>query len=96
MESHSIAVDKAALDLVPATIAHSYVVLPLRLEGDTLVLAFAESVSDPKIEKIKHILHRPLKLVETDATLLKAAIESHYGPAPPPDDKTSIVFTSWR
>lgn len=71
-------VERRALALLPRQVAGTLGVLPLRLEGETLVLATADPMSPEVRERIAGISGRMLRLEVAGPRALEAAIGQHY------------------
>jgi len=71
--------EKAALALVDATTAHTFGVLPLRIEGGTLVVAIADPLNTALTEDLRFTTGVDVRPVLGDAELLKEVVARHYG-----------------
>jgi len=71
--------EKAALALVDASTAHTYGILPLRVEGATLVVAIADPLNTAVIEDLRFTTGTDVRAALGDAALLKALVLQHYG-----------------
>jgi type IV pilus assembly protein PilB len=71
--------EKAALALVDASAAHTYGVLPLRVQGKTLVVAIADPLNTAVIEDLAFTTGLEVKGALAEAAQLKALVEKHYG-----------------
>ncbi|MBI5362034.1 MAG: type II/IV secretion system protein [Planctomycetes bacterium] len=71
--------EKAALALVDATTAHTYGVLPLRVEGKTLVVAIADALNTAVLEDLRFTTGTDVRAVLADGEALKALVLQHYG-----------------
>jgi len=74
--------EKAALALVDGTTAHAFGVLPLRLEGKTLVVAIADPLNTAVIEDLRFTTGIDVRASLGDAELLKELVGTHYGAEP--------------
>ncbi len=70
---------KAVLELVPESVARENLVLPCRLDGDTLWVAAADPNDLMVADKLTFILNKKIRLVGYPKRLLIAAINEHYG-----------------
>lgn len=71
--------EKAALALVDATTAHTYGVLPLRLDGKTLVVAIADALNTAVLEDLRFTTGTDVRAVLADGEALKALVLQVYG-----------------
>ncbi|MCY2960960.1 MAG: GspE/PulE family protein [Planctomycetota bacterium] len=72
--------EKAALALVDASSAHAYGVLPLRIEGKTLVVAIADPLNTAVLEDLRFQKGIDVRAALADAAQIKAKVLEHYGP----------------
>src|SRR5437879_127330 len=70
---------RAVLELVPESVARENIVLPVRLDGDTLYVAAADPNDLLVADKLTFILNKKVKLVRYPRAPLQAAINRHYG-----------------
>jgi type IV pilus assembly protein PilB len=71
--------EKEALARVDATIAHTFGVLPLRMEGGVLVVAIADPLNTAVIEDLRFTTGTEVRAALGDAALLKKLVTEHYG-----------------
>ena len=71
--------ERAALALVDASAAHTYGVLPLRVEGRTLVVAIADPLNTALIEDLRFTTGLEVRGALADAATLKKLVLQHYG-----------------
>jgi len=67
------------LELVPESVARENVVLPVRLDGETLWVAAADPNNLSVADKLTFILNKKIRLVGYPRVLLLKAINEHYG-----------------
>ena len=71
--------EKAALALVDASTAHAYGVLPLRVEGKTLVVAITDPLNTAVLEDLRFTTGVEVRGALADAEALKKLVLVHYG-----------------
>jgi len=74
----SVTVEPAVLDLVPATLARRYDVLPIRREGESLVVAMADPVNVVAIDHLTFVTGLRVRPVVAAQGALREAIERSY------------------
>ncbi len=74
--------DKAALAMIDASTAHTYGVLPLRIDGATLVVAIADALNTAVIEDLRFTTGSDVRAALAEQEQLKRAVEQHYGAEP--------------
>ena len=67
-----------AMSLAPGEFALKNQVLPLYLEGETLVVAIGEITSLPSVDDLGILANRPVKAVMADSALIKERIEEYF------------------
>jgi type II secretion system protein E len=67
-----------AMSLAPGEFALKNQVLPLYLEGETLVVAIGEITSLPSVDDLGILANRPVKAVMADSALIKERIEAYF------------------
>jgi type IV pilus assembly protein PilB len=75
----STAPTEAALELVDSSTAHAYGVLPLRVEGDGLVVAIGDPLNTAVLEDLGFTTGMDVRGAVADATLIRAKVLEHYG-----------------
>jgi hypothetical protein len=70
---------RVVLELVPESVARENLILPLRLEGETLFVAAADPKDLNTADKLTFILNKKIRLVGYPRELIIAAINKHYG-----------------
>jgi type IV pilus assembly protein PilB len=71
--------EKAALALVDGSFAHTFGVLPLKVQGRTLVVAISDPLNTAVLEDLRFTTGLELKGMLADASAIKAAVLSCYG-----------------
>jgi type IV pilus assembly protein PilB len=71
--------EKAALALVDATAAHTFGVLPLRVEGKTLVVVISDPLNTAVIEDLRFTTGIDVRAALGEEEKLKALVLKHYG-----------------
>lgn len=72
-------ISQAVIGLVPESVARENVVLPLRMEGDSLVVAINDPMKFEVIDKLRFILNREIKCEVAPNDAILTAINRHYG-----------------
>jgi len=68
-----------ALALIDGSTAHAYGVLPLRVEGTTLVVAIADPLNTALLEDLRFSTGMDVQAAMADGDTLKALVQKHYG-----------------
>jgi type IV pilus assembly protein PilB len=68
-----------ALELVDGTSAHTYGVLPLRVEGNTLVVALSDPMNTAVLADLEFATGLEVRGAVGDGELLKKLVQEHYG-----------------
>ena len=68
-----------ALALVDGSAAHAYGVLPLRMEGTTLVVALADPLNTAVLEDLQFSTGTRVRGAVADADRIRELVEQHYG-----------------
>lgn len=71
--------ESEALEAVDGSAAHAYGVLPLRLEGETLVVALADPMNSAVLEDLAFTTGFQVRAVVADAGAIKERVLEHYG-----------------
>jgi uncharacterized protein (TIGR02996 family) len=84
------------IDLVPESLVHENLMLPLGLRGRMLVLAIGDPKDWPMLEKLEFILNRDIEAVAAPRQQLSEAIRRHYGFPDPggPEPELAGCFVS--
>lgn len=72
-------ISQAVIGLVPESVARENVVLPLRMDGDSLVVAINDPMKFEVIDKLRFILNREIKCEVSANDAILTAINRHYG-----------------
>jgi len=96
--------DPEALLLAPGEFALNNQVLPLGIDGDTVVVAMGSLQSLPAVDDLGVLIHRPVRAVLADPALIKEKIEEFFlerilenlpsddaGPVADVDDSTDLA-----
>jgi len=70
--------EEAAMNLAPGEFALKHQVLPLTLDGDTLVVAIGGITSLPAVDDLGILANRPVRPVLADSTMIKERIEEYF------------------
>ena len=70
--------EEAAMSLAPGEFALKNQVLPLSIEGDTLVVAIGAITSLPAVDDLGILAGRPVRAVMADPQLIKERIEEYF------------------
>jgi len=68
-----------ALELVDSSMAHAFTVLPLRLEGDVLVVALGDPQNVAVLQDLGFSTGKEVRGAVADGEAIKAAVLEHYG-----------------
>ena len=79
VDLESVSPDSAALDLVDASTAHAFGVLPLRVEGADLVVALGDPLNTSMLEDLSFASGMSVRGVIGDAERIKELVARHYG-----------------
>lgn len=71
--------EQEALEAVDGSAAHAYGVLPLRIEGGTLVVALADPMNTAVLEDLSFTTGFEMRAVVADATAIRERVLEHYG-----------------
>ena len=75
----AIDVPQTVIALVPESVARENVVLPLRMDGDSLVVAINDPMKFEVIDKLRFVLAREIKCEVAPNDAILTAINRHYG-----------------
>ncbi len=68
-----------ALELVDGSVAHTFLVLPLRMEGSELVVALADPLNQAVLDDLAFTTGRAIRATVASVDSLRAAVVQHYG-----------------
>ena len=68
-----------ALELLDSSIAHTFLVVPLRLDGDQLVVALADPLNQAILDDLSFATGRKILPRVAPAESIRAAVVEHYG-----------------
>ncbi|MCP5023578.1 MAG: hypothetical protein GY930_17645, partial [bacterium] len=68
-----------ALELVDGSVAHTFLVLPLRIEDGELVVALADPLNQAVLEDLAFTTGRSIRGTVASVESLRAAVVQHYG-----------------
>lgn len=75
----ALEIPQAVVGLVPESVARENVVLPLRMDGESLVVAINDPMKFEVIDKLRFILNREIKCEVAPNDAILTAINRHYG-----------------
>src|SRR5262249_26894240 len=75
----AVTIPQAVIELVPESVARENVVLPVALEGETLVVACVDPSDGDMLQKLQFILNKDIRLVVAPRERIVAAINRYYG-----------------
>ena len=78
VDLHLVKPEPEALEMSPGDFALKNQILPLGLDGDTLVVAMGTLQSLPAVDDLGVLIHRPVRAVLADANLIKEKIEEFF------------------
>ena len=70
--------EESAMSLLPGDFALKNQVLPMRVDGDTLVVAIASVASLSAVDDLSVLLNRPIRPVLADTSLIRDRIEEYF------------------
>jgi type IV pilus assembly protein PilB len=79
VDINKVAVDARILKLVPGSIAHKHLVLPLRRVGRTLTVAMANPSDPGTLDQLKFVTRHDIEPVVVGEFTLKKQIDHYYG-----------------
>lgn len=75
----TIDIPQSVISLVPESVARENTVIPLRLDGDSLVVAINDPMKFEVIDKLRFILNKDIKCEVASNDTILTAINRHYG-----------------
>src|SRR5438552_168412 len=81
LEGADLQVDSAVVSLVPAQVARTHSLVPLRADGRALIVAMANPFDIGVIRSLERSSGRQIRTVTGDPTLISQLVETHYGSA---------------
>lgn len=78
---HDLEVPEEVLNLMDVAVARHLSLLPIAVEGSTVVVAMAEPPSSRRLQELQILFNRPIEVVIAPEPELLAAIYRHYPPA---------------
>lgn len=76
-----VEIDPKAVSLVPRAIAEQYCLIPIRMEGKNLVVAFSDPDDEEALQELKYFLDVKslnISIAGADAMEIEEAIEKYY------------------
>lgn len=75
----TVTLDPEAIDAVDGSLCHAYGVLPVRFDGETLVVALSDPLNTAVVEDLSFQTGRQIRAAVGDAELIKEQVRAHYG-----------------
>jgi len=72
-------ISPSIIELVPESVARENVVIPLSIQGESLLVAVSDPMALEVIDKLRFILNRDLNLVVAPRAAIQNSINRHYG-----------------
>ena len=72
-------ISPSVIELIPESVARENVVLPLSMQGESLLVAVSDPMALEVIDKLRFILNRDLNLVVAPKAVIQNSINRHYG-----------------
>jgi hypothetical protein len=69
----------AVVRLIPASVAHENLIMPVAFDGETLTCAAVKVDDIPLADKLRFILNKDIRLVAASRKAILRAIQRHYG-----------------
>ncbi|MBM82060.1 MAG: pilus assembly protein PilB [Planctomycetaceae bacterium] len=67
------------IEMVPESVARENIVLPVQMDGDSLVVAISDPMNFEVLDKLRFILNREISVVVAPDDAIQTAINRHYG-----------------
>lgn len=68
-----------ALELLDSSVAHTFLVVPLRVEGSELIVALADPLNQAILDDLSFTTGRKIRPLVAAAEAIRAAVVQHYG-----------------
>ena len=85
---------RPALDQMPESVARKFIVLPLTLKGEALVVAMQDPMDFDTIDRLRFELGRVIEVALAPKAAIVEAIDRHYGTTASADIAEIRVFTT--
>lgn len=69
------------IEILPPLVAVENMILPVTLDGETLIVAMAHPADEETLEKLRFILYRRVEAAFATEEAIRSAIDHHYGDA---------------
>ena len=79
VELEGIEIPPSLIELVPESVARENVVIPLELQGESLVVCLSDPMAFEVLDKLRFILNREIEVAVAPRDSIQAAINRHYG-----------------
>jgi len=79
VDLEGVEISPSVIELVPESVARENVVLPLSMQGESLLVAVSDPMALEVIDKLRFILNRDLNLVVAPRAAIQNSINRHYG-----------------
>lgn|GEM_PF-4739577 len=80
VDPSTMTIPTTILKLVPASVAHQDLVVPIRKEGDALIIAIENPFDEEALTRLRFIMNQEVILVGSTRSKLKCAVWRNYGP----------------
>jgi type IV pilus assembly protein PilB len=72
-------IPQSVIELVPESVARENLVIPLKMDGDSLLVVINDPLKYEVLDKLNFILNREIKPAMASTEAIQAAINRHYG-----------------
>ncbi|GAB4155562.1 MAG: ATPase, T2SS/T4P/T4SS family [Planctomycetaceae bacterium] len=72
-------IPQSVIELVPESVARENLVIPLRMEGESLVVVISDPLKYEVLDKLHFILNRDIRPAMASKEAIQASINRHYG-----------------
>lgn len=79
IDLENVEIPQAVINLVPESIARENVVIPLQLDGESLVIVINDPLKYEVLDKLNFVLNREIRPAMAPIETIQAAINRHYG-----------------